>query len=520
MRALLLVSEKIGALVRERVTRVFEPPQPPPPPIYLDAIATAISAASSFQIAAAVLLLVIAAFIFRPPAMRRQVVERRKRSPLKAGSPLLASRLFVRDMARLAEHIVMHDVPDDFWSAEEATSPDCLQSKLRSRESAPFFAPDKVGDVVAKSEDEAGSCAVRWQRAMWAIAFKARYAPCLGDFVDTGIGTEKQAVVLLLRPKDQPLAVVVAFRGSKTLQDYLRTDISPHFVPVPLGALEVAEATEADPTVPPLPPSPNGAEIDVTASRFMGVFAGPYAPPCVTLGLWRAYAGEQESTMDGNTPRARVRRAVERLLVLYPEAQLVVCGHSLGGALSTLCAFDLLGHSAIVRAAGPATLVNFAAPRMFNQAFQNVMTAQERAGALFAMRVVVGSDVIARVPPRQLGGVHGVQARLLLHPPLGKATFTTDDPDDIELWQIGPADTHICHALYLGGETTPSHEQTVPRKAPWPYPPMNLRGHLAVRFSDIVVEASEYSRTKTARPAPGATLATTHPPRAGWNRMR
>jgi len=275
------------------------------------------------------------------------------------------------------------------------------------------------------------------------------------------------------------------------LQDYMLTDISPIFVPVPLGWLAGTVPAALSGRNPSMPLSPQGAEVDVSAGRFMIALGGQDAPPCVTLGLWRAYAGEQANTLDGDTPRARVRRAVERLLAIYPQARLVLSGHSLGGALSTLCAFDLLAQSAIVRAAGPLTLVAFAAPRMFNQPFQEVMSMQERCGALYAMRVVVGSDVIARVPPKQLGGVHGIQGRLLLHPPLRKALFSRNDPDDEELWQIGPADTHICHALYLGGETTPTHDATVPRGSVWPYPPS--KGG-AARFTDVVTEHLENNR--------------------------
>ena len=402
-------------------------------------------------------------------------------------SLLLASRGFVRDIARLAEHIVMSDVPDDFWNDASSSTAPQLQKRLNSREEAPFFAPDKVGDVVARSFDEADQCAVRLQRALWTIKFKARYSPCVADFVDTAVGTEKPAVVLLLRPTRQPPIIAVAFRGSKTLQDYFLTDISPKFVPLPLGALAATADGAAAPPPPRSPPSPDGPEIDANDARLMALLSETDAPPCATLGLWRAYAGEHVTTLDGNTPRARVRRAVERLLTAYPEARLILTGHSLGGALATLCAFDLLGHSAIVRAAVPLTLVAFAAPRMFNQAFQEVMSERESAGALHAMRVVVGSDPIARVPPRQLGGHHGVRARLLLHPPLGRATLTSDDPDDEELWRIGPADTHICHALYLGGETTPSHGLTVPMKSPWPYPP-NQQG--SERLASVIYEAN------------------------------
>jgi hypothetical protein len=76
----------------------------------------------------------------------------------------------VRDIAWLAEHIVMSDIPDDFWNDASSSTAPLLQKRLNSREEAPFFAPDKVGDVVARTFDEADQCAVRWQRALWATA--------------------------------------------------------------------------------------------------------------------------------------------------------------------------------------------------------------------------------------------------------------------------------------------------------------------------------------------------------------
>lgn len=156
-------------------------------------------------------------------------------------SSLLASREFVRDMARLAEHIVMYDVVFNMFSFDPASTTAAeLKMRLRSRESAAF--PDKVGDEAEKSKAEASSCYVRGQRARWLIAFKQRYDPIVADWIDTAVQTEKQAAVLLLRPPDEPPLVVVAFRGSKALQDYVRTDINPSFVPVPLGSLAIHEA--------------------------------------------------------------------------------------------------------------------------------------------------------------------------------------------------------------------------------------------------------------------------------------
>ena len=62
-----------------------------------------------------------------------------------------------------------------------------------------------------------------------------------------------------------------------------------------------------------------------------------------------------------------------------------------------------------------------------------------------------------------------MRSRLLLHPDAqSPLSFADDDDDDEQLWQIMPAGTHCCHALYLGAETTSTDKATVPWSSPWP----------------------------------------------------
>lgn len=204
------------------------------------------------------------------------------------------------------------------------------------------------------------------------------------------------------------------------------------------------------------------------------------SPPSVTRGLWQAYAGSPKREAQQLGPRLEVRAALERLLAELPQCRICVSGHSLGGALATVCALDLLRTSKAVRERG-VTLVSFAAPRFFNKAFQHATAALQSEGKLHPLRVFIPTDVVPRLPPRQAGGVHGVVPRLVLYagttsPSKAKAGLaplafdaSVSDDDDLELWKHKvDLHAHSSHALYLGSECTPMRPQTIPRSEPWP----------------------------------------------------
>ena len=118
-------------------------------------------------------------------------------------------------------------------------------------------------------------------------------------------------------------------------------------------------------------------------------------------------------------------------------------------------------------------------------------------GLLRPLRVLVPGDVLTRLPPRQIGAMHGVQPRLVLDPPrtlrptarssrrssrtdsdaqLGPAVptppsirFRDGTGDDDDLWKRRPdLHAHTSHALFLSGECTPKRPQTVPLAEAWP----------------------------------------------------
>lgn len=55
-------------------------------------------------------------------------------------------------------------------------------------------------------------------------------------------------------------------------------------------------------------------------------------------------------------------------------------------------------------------------PHFFNKAFERQISAMQRQRRLRALRVLIGGDLVARVPFRALGCVPGIRNRLLLHP--------------------------------------------------------------------------------------------------------
>ena len=354
---------------------------------------------------------------------------------------LLSSREFVRDLAWFAEQLVMTDMTPQFFDDADKLCAAC-------RERPAFFAPDKVGA-------DASEAAVAATRAAWAAHLRERYTPRVVEFIDTGVGQQKQACVAVLRPTAAaglPVAkplVLVLWRGSKAATDYLRTDTTQ---------------------------SQRVRVLDSAETRWVWKAA---AEPSATCGLLRAYAGGDGDgdggDADARAPRGRVAARVEELLAeLGGDAHLVIAGHSLGGSLATLCAYDLLERSAAARAAG-ATLVTFGEPRFFTAGFRAAFAAHERAGRVAALRVLVDGDFIPRYPPRWLGASHGVGRRLVLHPDPNAERAVTyyADADDGGWGDPGTRvlfspTAHTSHALLLGGLDARAGGERARRREPCP----------------------------------------------------
>jgi len=134
---------------------------------------------------------------------------------------LLRLREFIADLARLAEAIVMYDADESAWAA---------RNSLSSREVTAWFAPTRIGSRTEKPAAKAEQCEVRAQAAEWIAQLKQKYGATLVEWIDTGVDTEKPALVLKMRvvleSEEKRDVVLVAWRGSKTWQDWYYTDFS------------------------------------------------------------------------------------------------------------------------------------------------------------------------------------------------------------------------------------------------------------------------------------------------------
>jgi hypothetical protein len=75
--------------------------------------------------------------------------------------------------------------------------------------------------------------------------------------------------------------------------------------------------------------------------------------------------------------------------IINEDTVLISCGHSLGGALSTLCYFDFV----VNNVAPKRTLYSFASPRLGNVAFVNVLNKEKTV-----FRVANSDDLAVNVP--------------------------------------------------------------------------------------------------------------------------
>ena len=115
----------------------------------------------------------------------------------------------------------------------------------------------------------------------------------------------------------------------------------------------------------------------------------------VERGFWTLYASGEHSA------REQVTDEIRRIVSVYGsdplhELSITITGHSLGGALALVSAYDLaaLGLDSSVDAA-PISVISFAAPRVGNAAFKRRLHEDLKVNVL---RVVNTHDIVPKVP--------------------------------------------------------------------------------------------------------------------------
>ncbi len=293
-------------------------------------------------------------------------------------------------------------------------------------------------------------------------------------------------------------ALVIAWRGSKCWRDWAFTNAKMLTAWSPLRkVVPLSELSELDRVCVKEGRGTDSDAGKVRHVRWCNLESDD--EPFVPISVWHAYAGrvgEKVGSADGgmvrrkeDTPRFLVRQAVYEALKAEPDLQVVVTGHSLGGALAQLCAYDLLVNplpvpvSADVQQPKPLILCPFASPAVFNVPFQKAMRAfQERdtvsgTSRLHALLVTSKGDFACRTYPGSR--CNGITKRLVLSPPSNgeddyQAYFVNDDEDDrcrdLGL-RAGAGIDPFAHNMYskqLSGMRTKARPHTLRKDAPWP----------------------------------------------------
>ena len=96
--------------------------------------------------------------------------------------------------------------------------------------------------------------------------------------------------------------------------------------------------------------------------------------------------------------RSNITASIKDLLLLHPQASLFTTGHSMGGALASLCAVDL----SILFPNTNVSSMTFGSPRVGNHAFYSL--ARERLNV--SWRVTHQRDIVPSLPPLLLDFHH------------------------------------------------------------------------------------------------------------------
>lgn len=128
-------------------------------------------------------------------------------------------------------------------------------------------------------------------------------------------------------------------------------------------------------------------DVSIPQSRYLGIHSGFQD---YLFGRRKKRPGE-ESKFD------QILAHLRRLLKQHPDYQIAVCGHSLGGALASLCAFRLATEEDLPK---PIHCTTFASPRTGNISLVRAFQELEIQQKLICFRVANDRDLITLHPDR------------------------------------------------------------------------------------------------------------------------
>ena len=137
---------------------------------------------------------------------------------------------------------------------------------------------------------------------------------------------------------------------------------------------------------------------------------------------------------------------VHQVTKAYPQSDVVLAGHSLGGALAYIAAVDLALNEGI----NATVSYTFGQPRVGNEAFAQAWGRLFAATNLTSYRVTHGADPVPHVPPRLFSFVHPPQEVYYDELNLGHKVCddSGEDPTCADQWLLPLAVTD--HVTYLG----------------------------------------------------------------------
>lgn len=121
----------------------------------------------------------------------------------------------------------------------------------------------------------------------------------------------------------------------------------------------------------------------------------------------------------------RVYRAIHRYRKEYPSFKIVLCGHSMGGAIARIMYFFFVNNEDFPSA--EYELYTYGEPRVGNKAFADFMNHQN----ITTVRVVARADIVPHVPPTSLLGSKFLLNDHYVHP-------------HTEFWINGKKDQRFC----------------------------------------------------------------------------